>query len=233
MKASHHLVDGGHRFLVAALRVPFRAAVDHEAQPVAEVVEDQNQLRENEMEVRLAQVVRQRGGQLLEEPHVVVADEPHGAPAERGLAWNIRRANLPQQALQHRERILTLHPLRALPAPDLDRGSLRAELDHGPESQQRVTAPVLPALEALEEQQPHPDVVTHEQIVEGMGAVMRILVAHGFQLPKDLVLFFKNLLYLNGLAATLAPDLNLLGEIDPIFQYFAGKYEQQLSVFRE
>jgi ubiquinone biosynthesis protein len=88
-------------------------------------------------------------------------------------------------------------------------------------------------LEALEEQQPPPDVVTHEQIVEGMGAVMRILVAHGFRLPKELVLFFKNLLYLNGLAATLAPDLNLLGEIDPIFQYFAAKYEQQLSVFRE
>jgi len=86
------------------------------------------------------------------------------------------------------------------------------------------------ALEALDEQQ-HPDVVTHEQIVEGMGQVMRILVAHGFRLPKDLVLFFKNLLYLNGLAATLAPDLNLLGEVDPIFQYFAAKYEQELSMF--
>ena len=88
-------------------------------------------------------------------------------------------------------------------------------------------------LEGLEEQQPHPDVVTHTQIVEGMGAVMRILVAHGFRLPKELVLFFKNLLYLNGLAATLAPDLNLLGEIDPIFQYFAAKYEQELSMFRQ
>src|SRR5437764_4614630 len=62
------------------------------------------------------------------------------------------------------------------------------------------------SLEALEAQQPHPDVITHEQLVEGMGAAMRILVAHGFRLPKELVLFFKNLLYLNGLAATLAPD---------------------------
>jgi ubiquinone biosynthesis protein len=88
-------------------------------------------------------------------------------------------------------------------------------------------------LEALEEQRPHPDVVTHEQIVEGMGAVMRILVAHGFRLPKELVLFFKNLLYLNGLAATLAPDLNLLGEVDPIFQYFAAKYEQEMSFFSD
>src|SRR5437588_640884 len=87
------------------------------------------------------------------------------------------------------------------------------------------------ALEALDAEQ-HPDVVTHEQIVEGMGQVMRILVAHGFRLPKELVLFFKNLLYLNGLAATLAPDLNLLGEVDPIFQYFAAKYEKELPQFR-
>src|SRR5947208_2920246 len=86
-------------------------------------------------------------------------------------------------------------------------------------------------LEALDDQQ-HPDVVTHEQIVEGMGEVMRILVAHGFRLPKAPVLFLQNLLHLNGLAATLAPDLNLLGEVDPIFQYFAAKYEQEMSMFR-
>jgi len=85
-------------------------------------------------------------------------------------------------------------------------------------------------LEALDAEQ-HDAVITHEQMVEGMGQVMRILVAHGFRLPKELVLFFKNLLYLNGLSATLAPDLNLLGEVDPIFQYFAAKYEQELSTF--
>ncbi|MBV8160508.1 MAG: AarF/ABC1/UbiB kinase family protein [Acidimicrobiia bacterium] len=87
------------------------------------------------------------------------------------------------------------------------------------------------ALEALTVDQPPSDVVTHEQIVEGMSIVMHLLVAHGFRLPKELVLFFKNLLYLNGLAATLAPDLNLLGEVDPIFQYFAAKYEQELTMF--
>jgi ubiquinone biosynthesis protein len=85
-------------------------------------------------------------------------------------------------------------------------------------------------LEALDAEH-HDAVVTHEQMVEGMGQVMRILVAHGFRLPKELVLFFKNLLYLNGLSATLAPDLNLLGEIDPIFQYFAVKYAQEMAVF--
>src|SRR4051794_35576478 len=88
------------------------------------------------------------------------------------------------------------------------------------------------ALEELERPDTRPEVITHEQIVEGLRAAMAVLVAYGFRLPKELVLFFKNLLYLNGLSATLAPDLNLLGEIDPIFQYFAAKYEDELSPFR-
>jgi ubiquinone biosynthesis protein len=73
--------------------------------------------------------------------------------------------------------------------------------------------------------------VTHDQMVERFGRVMRVLVAEGFRMPKELVLFFKNLLYLNGLAATLAPGLDLLGEVDPIFQYFKGKYEDALPYF--
>jgi ubiquinone biosynthesis protein len=89
------------------------------------------------------------------------------------------------------------------------------------------------ALEALERRESRPDVITHEEIVEGLRAAMAILVAYGFRLPKELVLFFKNLLYLNGLSATLAPDLNLLGEIDPIFQYFAAKYAQEMSRFND
>src|SRR5205814_7047023 len=64
-------------------------------------------------------------------------------------------------------------------------------------------AELLASLEAI----PQPETVTHDQMVEGMATTMRVLVAHGFRLPKELVLFFKNLLYLNGLAATLAPDL--------------------------
>ena len=87
--------------------------------------------------------------------------------------------------------------------------------------------------EAMEAESELPEVVTHDQIVEGMGEVLRVLVAHDFRLPKELVLFFKNLLYLNGLAATLAPDLNLLGEVDPIFQYFAAKYENEVPQFRQ
>ena len=48
-------------------------------------------------------------------------------------------------------------------------------------------------------------------------------------LAGDVAIAIKE--YLNGLAATLAPDLNLLGEVDPIFQYFSTKYENEVNLF--
>ena len=64
---------------------------------------------------------------------------------------------------------------------------------------------------------------------EVLGAVIRILTESGFTLPKELVLFFKNLLYLNGFAATLARDTNLFDEIPPIFAYFTQRYPGELA----
>ncbi len=63
-----------------------------------------------------------------------------------------------------------------------------------------------------------------------LGAVIRILTESGFTLPKELVLFFKNLLYLNGFAATLARDANLFDEIPPIFAYFVERYPTELAL---
>jgi ubiquinone biosynthesis protein len=63
-----------------------------------------------------------------------------------------------------------------------------------------------------------------------LGAVVRILTESGFTLPKELVLFFKNLLYLNGFAATLARDTNLFDEIPPIFTYFVQRYPEELAL---
>jgi ubiquinone biosynthesis protein len=72
--------------------------------------------------------------------------------------------------------------------------------------------------------------VTVDQLSALLGIIIRTLAANGFRLPKELVLFFKNLLYLNGFASTLAPDTNLLGEIEPIFTYFVSRYPEQLAV---
>ena len=56
-----------------------------------------------------------------------------------------------------------------------------------------------------------------------------MLASKGFRLPKELVLFFKNLLYLNGFATALAPDTDLFAQIEPVFTYFLGRYPNELA----
>jgi ubiquinone biosynthesis protein len=57
----------------------------------------------------------------------------------------------------------------------------------------------------------------------------RLLAEHRFRQPKELVLFSKNALYLNGLCNAFAPDINLMSEIAPIFLYFQAKYPKEIS----
>jgi ubiquinone biosynthesis protein len=67
------------------------------------------------------------------------------------------------------------------------------------------------------------------EMTEALGQIIRALAKSGFVAPKELVLFFKNLLYLNGFAAAMAPDVNLLDEIEPVFSYFMGKYGEAMN----
>ncbi len=67
------------------------------------------------------------------------------------------------------------------------------------------------------------------EMTEALGAIIRLLAKSGFVAPKELVLFFKNMLYLNGFAAALAPDVNLLNEIEPIFTFFTAKYGEAMN----
>ena len=68
------------------------------------------------------------------------------------------------------------------------------------------------------------------ELAEQLGAVIRLLARSGFVAPKELVLFFKNMLYLNGFAAALAPDINLMDEIQPVFTYFTAKYAEAMQL---
>jgi ubiquinone biosynthesis protein len=73
--------------------------------------------------------------------------------------------------------------------------------------------------------------LTFDQLGETLSAIMRILSSHRFRLPKDLVLFFKNLLYLSGFTASVAPDADLLSQIEPIMAHFMARYGDQLAAF--
>ncbi len=58
--------------------------------------------------------------------------------------------------------------------------------------------------------------VTFDQLGVTLGRLLQVLARHGFRMPKDLVLFFKNLLYLSGFAASVAPDADVLEVVQGI-----------------
>ncbi len=68
------------------------------------------------------------------------------------------------------------------------------------------------------------------ELADRIGKLIQVVARHGVHMPKDLVLFFKNLLYLNGFAASVAPDANLLVEIAPAFGYFQMKYGEAIDL---
>ena len=59
-----------------------------------------------------------------------------------------------------------------------------------------------------------------------MGELQRsikTLFALGARMPKELMLFVKNMVFLDGAIATLRPDLDLFGEIEAIALMLAAK----------
>lgn len=73
--------------------------------------------------------------------------------------------------------------------------------------------------------------LTYDQVGETVSTVLRLLAASRFRLPKELVLFFKNVLYLTSFTASIAPDADLLGQIAPILAHFMQKYGNELPAF--
>src|SRR3546814_3921151 len=48
-------------------------------------------------------------------------------------------------------------------------------------------------------------------------------------MPKELMLFVKNMVFLDGAVATLAPDLDIIGEIGNVSMHFATVHGERLA----
>ena len=68
------------------------------------------------------------------------------------------------------------------------------------------------------------DSLSVDDLRDGAPRVMRIFTEHKLELPPGLVLFFKDVLYLNGSTRLLAPDLDLLGLFGTLRAHFDTKY---------
>lgn len=75
-----------------------------------------------------------------------------------------------------------------------------------------------------------PTTLSPEELVGELQRVVKALLGYGARMPKELMLFVKNMVFLDGVIAKLAPDLDLLAEIAHVAGYFATHHGAQLAV---
>ncbi|HWM22398.1 MAG TPA: AarF/UbiB family protein, partial [Ilumatobacteraceae bacterium] len=74
-----------------------------------------------------------------------------------------------------------------------------------------------------------PTTLTGEEMVKEVQRVVKALLGYGARMPKELMLYVKNMVFLDGAIARLAPDLDLLAEIANISMTFALRHGEQLG----
>ena len=71
--------------------------------------------------------------------------------------------------------------------------------------------------------------ITPEQLLEEMREIVKKLLGYGARLPKELMLFIKDLLFLDAALATLAPDVDIFGEIQHVAEHLATHHGESIA----
>jgi len=74
-----------------------------------------------------------------------------------------------------------------------------------------------------------PTKLSADEMVAELREVTKGLLAYGARLPKELMLFVKDVLFLNGAMASMAPDVDILGEILAVATYFTERYGERIT----
>jgi ubiquinone biosynthesis protein len=74
-----------------------------------------------------------------------------------------------------------------------------------------------------------PTRMSSDELVSELQSLVKKLLQYGANAPKDVMLFLKDLMYLNAATATLAPDLDLVDEIVHVYEYFLTTHGERLT----
>jgi ubiquinone biosynthesis protein len=107
-----------------------------------------------------------------------------------------------------RGQLAALRDLGAFP-PDVDLDAVFRDLD--------LDAPVR-----------DPASMSAEELVGEMREITKKLLGYGARAPKELMLFVRNMMFLNSATAVLAPDLDMLQQMMTIYLYFAQTHGDQI-----
>jgi ubiquinone biosynthesis protein len=81
----------------------------------------------------------------------------------------------------------------------------------------------------LDQEPIDPTTLTGEEMVAEVQRVVKAMLGYGAKMPKELMLYVKNMVFLDGAIARLAPDLDLLAEIGQISLTFAERHGERLG----
>ncbi|NNC81565.1 MAG: AarF/ABC1/UbiB kinase family protein [Acidimicrobiales bacterium] len=73
-----------------------------------------------------------------------------------------------------------------------------------------------------------PTQLSPEQLIHELQRFVKQLLGYGASLPKELMLFVKNMVFVDAAIGTLAPDLDLFAHVTEIATYFATNHAQTL-----
>jgi ubiquinone biosynthesis protein len=74
-----------------------------------------------------------------------------------------------------------------------------------------------------------PTTLSGDELVKEVQRVVKALLGYGARLPKELMLYVKNMVFLDGAIARLAPDLDIIAEIANISMLFAERHGERLG----
>jgi ubiquinone biosynthesis protein len=129
--------------------------------------------------------------------------------------------------LDERKRVAFLRLLVMGTAGDV-RGQLRALRDMGAFPRDTDLEAVIVDLE-LEGPVKDPTHMTADELTVELREITKKLLGYGARAPKELMLFVKNMLFLDSATGALAPELDILGEIANIYVYFSEHYGERIA----
>ncbi len=74
-----------------------------------------------------------------------------------------------------------------------------------------------------------PTQLAPDQLVNELQRVVKALLAYGARMPKPLMLYVKNLIFIDGATANLAPELDLFGAITEVATHFATAHGSTIA----
>jgi ubiquinone biosynthesis protein len=74
-----------------------------------------------------------------------------------------------------------------------------------------------------------PTTMTADELTAQIRDVTKALLGYGARMPKELMLFVKDSLFLDGAMATMAPNVDVIGEIFKILVYFQEHHGERIA----